>query len=68
MVCVYLQIAMQSFNNSYFPPHKAYSYSYPNVHSGEMTLYSKSGVTLLAVFATLYAVQRILTGPRQPRG
>jgi hypothetical protein len=57
-------IAMASFNNFYFPPHKAYPYPYPTVWAARIAMGEKCGLTFLGVFAILYAAQRLLTSPR----
>jgi hypothetical protein len=61
VICVFAQIAMTSFNNFYFGPHKAYPYPYPDAHSAQMALYRECGLTMIGVFAVMYMIQRLLT-------
>jgi hypothetical protein len=54
--CVLSQIAMTSFNNYYFGPHKAYPYPYGDAHSAQMALYRDCGLTMLGVFAVVFMI------------
>ncbi len=58
-ICVFTQIAMTSFNNFYFGPHKAYPYPYPDAHTAQMVIYRDCGLTVLGVFVVVFAIQRI---------
>ena len=60
-ICVFIQIAMTSFNNFYFGPHKAYPYPYPDAHTAQMVLYRGCGLTMLGVFVVVFTIQRLLT-------
>ena len=64
-ICVFLQIAMTSFNNFYFGPHKAYPYPYPDAHTAQMVLYRDCGLAMLVVFAVVFTIQRLFTGPHR---
>jgi hypothetical protein len=55
---VFLQFAADSFNHFYFPPHKAYPYPYLTARAAQIAMWRDCGLTFLAVFAILYAVQR----------
>ncbi|WP_157439643.1 hypothetical protein [Terracidiphilus gabretensis] len=60
---VITQIAMTSFNNFYFGPHKAYPYPYPDVHSAQVALYRNCGLTMLGVFTVAFMIQRLVIKP-----
>ena len=60
-ICVFIQIAMTSFNNFYFGPHKAYPYPYPDAHTAQMALSRDCGLTMLGVFVVVFAIQRFFT-------
>jgi hypothetical protein len=60
---VITQIAMTSFNNFYFGPHKAYPYPYPDVPSAQVALYRDCGLTMLGVFTVSFLIQRLFTKP-----
>ena len=62
---VFVQVAMTSFNNFYFGPHKAYPYPYPNAHIAQMALYRDCGLTMLGVFVIVFVAQRLLTAPHR---
>jgi hypothetical protein len=57
-VFVFLRIAMASFNQFYFPPHKGYPYPYPTEFAARMAMCRDCGLTFLAVFTILYVAQR----------
>ena len=62
-VLVFLQIAMESINQFYFP--QAYQHPYPDAHSADIALYQDCGLAFLGVFVLLYAVQRRITAKRR---
>jgi hypothetical protein len=64
-VWVFVEIEMGYFQRFYFGPHKAYPYPYPDEHSAQMALYWDCGLTLLVVFAVLFAIQRIFIAARR---
>jgi hypothetical protein len=66
-VFVFVQFAMKSFNNFYFPPHKAYPYPYPNELAARIATWKVCGVTFLAVFAIMYMGQRRFIATRRRR-
>ena len=59
--CVFIQIAMTSFNNFYFGPHKAYPYPYHDAHAAQMALYRHCGLTMLGVFGFVFIIQHVFT-------
>jgi hypothetical protein len=65
-VFVFVQFAMESFNNYYFPPHKAYPYPYPNEWAARIAMWRDCGLTFLVVFAILYMAQRRFIATRRP--
>jgi hypothetical protein len=58
-VLVFAQIAMESFNNFYFPPHKAYPYPYPTEWAAQIAMCRDCCGTFVVVFAIVYAAQRV---------
>jgi hypothetical protein len=56
---VFLQVAMKSFNNYYFPPHKAFPYPYPSARAAHLALFRDCGLTFVGVLALLYIAQRL---------
>jgi hypothetical protein len=65
-VFVFLQFAMQSFNNFYFPPHKSYPYPYPTEWAARIAMWRNCGLTFLVVFAIIYMSQRRFITARRP--
>ena len=63
----WLRLAVESFNNSYFGPHKAYPYPYPNAHSAELAACWNCGLAFALVFVGAFALQ-ILVAKRMPTG
>jgi hypothetical protein len=64
-IYVFLQMAMTSFNDFYFGPHKAYPYPYPDAHTGQVALYRDCGLAMLVVFAIVFTIQRLFTSPHR---
>ncbi len=64
-ILVFANIAMQSFNNFYFAPHKAYPYPYSDVHSAHMALFRNCGGTFLGAFVVVFALQRMFIAFRR---
>jgi hypothetical protein len=64
-VGVFLQIAMTSFHNFYFGPHKAYPYPYPDANTAQMALYRDCGLAMLGAFVVVFTIQRVFTAPRK---
>jgi hypothetical protein len=62
---VFTQIAMESFNYFYFPPHKAFPYPYPTESAAHWVMYRDCGLTFLGVFAVVYMGQRLLITNRR---
>jgi hypothetical protein len=62
IACVseYAQMAMQSFNNFYFGPHKAYPYPYADVHSANLVWFRNCGLAFGLVFLGTLALQRFI--------
>jgi hypothetical protein len=62
IACVseYAQMAMQSFNNFYFGPHKAYPYPYADVRSANLVWVRNCGLAFGLVFICILALQRFL--------
>jgi hypothetical protein len=56
----WLRLAMESFNNYYFGPHKAYPYPYPDVHSANMAMGWKCGLAFALVFIGTFALQMLI--------
>ena len=56
----YANLAMQSFNNFYFGPHKAYPYPYSTVHSANVAWVERCGLAFGFVFLAAIALQRII--------
>jgi hypothetical protein len=56
----YARMAMQSFNNFYFGPHKAYPYPYADVHSANLALVRKCGLAFALAFLGTVALQRLI--------
>jgi hypothetical protein len=55
-VFVFVQIAMNSFNHFYFPPHRAYPYPYPTQSVARMAMDRDCGLTFLGVFGIVKAM------------
>lgn len=64
-ICVFGLVAMTSFNNFYFGPHKAYPYPYADVHTAQMALLRDCGLTMLVVFGVVFLIQRRFASPRR---
>jgi hypothetical protein len=64
---VCLKFAARSFNNFYFPPHKAYPYPYPNEAAARIAMSKACGLTFLVVFVIVYATERRFVAPRHSR-
>jgi hypothetical protein len=62
---LFLQFAAASFNHFYFLPHKAYPYPYSAAQAAEIAIWRDCGLTSLAVFAILDAVQRRFVAARR---
>ena len=56
----YTNLAMQSFNNFYFGPHKAYPYPYSTVHSANVAWAERCGLAFGLVFFVAIALQTII--------
>ena len=52
------QIAMESFNHFYFPPHNAYPYPYATEWAARLAMYRDCGLTFVGAFLVLMAIQR----------
>ena len=65
VVCVWLRLAMESFNNFYFGPHKAYPYPYPNAHSAHLAMYRNCAVAFALVSIAAFALERLFAS-RKP--
>ena len=63
-ILVLAEIAMQSFNNYYFPPHKAFPYPYKTEWAARFAECRDCGLTFLGVFVILYWAQRRFTSTR----
>ena len=55
---------MESFNNYYFGPHKAYPYPYPDAHSANLAISGKCGLAFALVFIGAFALQRLILKQR----
>ena len=66
-VFVFVQFAMKSFNNFYFPPHKTYPYPHPNEVAARIAMWRDCGLTFLVVFVIMYMAQRRFIATRHPR-
>jgi 4-amino-4-deoxy-L-arabinose transferase-like glycosyltransferase len=64
---VVAQIAMESFNHYYFPPHKAYPYPYATAWDAQMAMCRDCGLTFVIVFAILLVAQRKFTAARHTK-
>jgi hypothetical protein len=64
-IWVLANTAMQSFNDFYFAPHKAYPYPYSDVHSAHMALFRNCAAAFLGVFVVLFALQRMFIAFRR---
>jgi len=62
---VFVQMAMESFNNFYFPPHKAYPYPHATEWAARLAIGRNCGLTFIGVFAILYVAQRLFVAARQ---
>jgi len=62
IACVgeYAQMAMQSFNNFYFGPHKAYPYPYADVKSADLAWVRNCGLAFGLAFLVTVALQRFI--------
>jgi hypothetical protein len=56
----YANLAMQSFNNFYFGPHKAYPYPYPNMHSANVAWAERCVLAFGLVSLSTFALQRLI--------
>ena len=59
-IAEWLQLAMESFNNFYFGPHKAFPYPYPDAHSANIAMTWKCGFAFALVFIATLALQRLI--------
>jgi len=64
-VSEYARMAMESFNNFYFGPHKAYPYPYADVHTANLVWARNCALTFGLVFLGTIALQRF-TVRRRP--
>lgn len=65
-VAEWLQLAMESFNNFYFGPHKAFPYPYADVHGAHVAMYRKCGSAFALVFIGTFALQRLIPKQQEP--
>jgi hypothetical protein len=56
----WLQLAMESFNNFYFGPHKSYPYPHPDARSANIAMVWKCGLAFALVFIGIFALQRLV--------
>ena len=63
-VLVVAQIAMESFNHYYFPPHKAYPYPYATEWAARIAMFRDCSGTFVVVFAVVYAAQRMFAATK----
>jgi hypothetical protein len=64
VLLVVVNRAMNSFNNFYFAPHKAYPYPYPTEGAARIALWQSSCLTFFAVFTIVYIFQRLFNSHR----
>ncbi|MGO9318293.1 MAG: hypothetical protein ACLP1U_10800 [Terracidiphilus sp.] len=66
-VAEWLQLAMESFNNFYFGPHRAYPYPYPDAHSANIATCWKCGLAFALIFIGAFASQRLIASWKSNR-
>jgi hypothetical protein len=64
-VCEFTQIAMTSFNNFYFGPHKAFPYPYHDARAAHNALFRDCGMAALFAFVVVFILQRVFLPPHR---
>jgi hypothetical protein len=55
------KIVMESFNNFYFGPHKAYPYPYSTIRDARIAMLASCGLAFFGAFIAIYLVMRLFS-------